>query len=380
MIKADATEMQNSFASARRYQIAFAILLTVCLAQVGWWMLDQWLFSGEVRDRLEEAYRRNLAAAEVMLRQGDAPENVAAMFPALTLGEDGVTLRVDPAIVAALDAERDSRRNRYAWEGGFFLIVLSAAIGVLWRAVRTEVRLRRRQHNFVTAVTHELKSPLASVRLSAETLQYREADPETRERLIERLLNSLDRMDTTVSNILDTARIDEGKLALEPEVVVLAPCIHETVDSLEAAAQSAGVTVEISADDDLTVYADRQALAAVLRNLIANAIDAAAGTENATVTVAASRSGAKSVVEVRDNGRGFDSADGEKLFEKFYRPGNEMRREGRGTGLGLYIARSLVIESGGELNAHSDGPGRGALFRATWPPVPPGGRRSGAGT
>ena len=138
--------MQSSFASARRYQIAFAILLAVCLAQVGWWMLDQWLFSGEVRERLEEAHRRNLDAAEVMLRQGDAPENVAAMFPALTLGEDGVTLRVDPAIVAALDAERDSRRNRYAWEGGFFLIVLSAAIGVLWRAVRTEVRLRRRQH------------------------------------------------------------------------------------------------------------------------------------------------------------------------------------------------------------------------------------------
>ncbi len=343
-------------------------------------MLDQWLFSGEVRERLEEAQRRSLDAAEVMLGQGVAADNVAAMFPALEVSEDGATVRIDPAIVEALDAERDSRRNRYAWEGGFFLIVLSAAIGVLWRAVRTEMGLRRRQHNFVTAVTHELKSPLASVRLSAETLQYREADPETRERLIERLLKSLDRMDETVSNILDTARIDEGKLALAAEAVVLAPFIHETVDLLEAEAQSAGVTVKISANDALTVYADRLALAAVLRNLIANAIDAAAGTENATVTVAANGSDAETVVEVRDNGRGFDSADGEKLFEKFYRRGNEMQREGRGTGLGLYIARSLVLESGGQLSAHSDGPGRGAVFRATWPRATSGARTPEAGT
>lgn len=372
--------MHSSFASARRHQIAFAILLAICLAQVGWWMLDQWLFSGEVRERLEEAHRRSLDAAEVMLEQGVAADDVAAIFPALAVSEDGADLHIDAAIVEALDAERDSRRNRYAWEGGFFLIVLSAAIGVLWRAVRTEVRLRRRQHNFVTAVTHELKSPLASVRLSAETLQYREADPETRERLIERLLKSLDRMDETVSNILDTARIDEGKLALAPEAVILAPCIHETIDLLEAAAQGAGVTVEISANDELTVYADRRALAAVLRNLIANAIEAAAGTENATVTVAANTSAAGTVVEVRDNGRGFDSADGEKLFEKFYRPGNEMQRQGRGTGLGLYIARSLVIESGGELSAHSEGPGRGAVFRATWPRVAPDARTPEAGT
>lgn len=360
--------MRSSLASARRHQITFVILLVVCLAQVGWWMIDQWLFSGEVQERLQETHRRSLDAAEVMLGQGVATNNVAAMFPALSVSEDGATIRIDPAIIKALAAERDSRRNRYAWEGSFFLIVLSAAIGVLWRTVRTEVRLRQSQHNFVTAVTHELKSPLTSVRLSAETLQYREDNRETRERLIERLLNSLDRMDATVSNILDTARIDEGKLALEPKAVMLAPCIHEIVDSLEAVAHASGVKVEIAADDDdLTVYADESALAVVLRNLIANAIDAAAGSEHATVTVEANKSNSRTTVEVRDNGRGFDSADREKLFEKFYRRGNEIRREGRGTGLGLYIARSLVVESGGELSAHSDGLGRGASFRATWP-------------
>jgi signal transduction histidine kinase len=366
--------MQSSLASARRHQIIFLILLTVCLAQVGWWMIDQWLFSGEVQGRLQETHRRSLDAAKVMLEQGIATNDVAKMFPALSVSKDGNTIRVKPTIMETLTAERDSRRNRYAWEGGFFLIVLCAAIGVLWRTVRTEVRLRQRQRNFVTAVTHELKSPLASVRLSAETLQYRENDPETRERLIERLLNSLDRMDATVSNILDTTQIDEGKLALEPQTVMLSPCIYEIVNSLETVAENAGVKMEIAADNGLTVYADHLALTVVLRNLIANGIDAAAGVENATVTIKANKADSKTVVEVSDNGRGFHSTEGEKLFEKFYRLGNEIRREGRGTGLGLYIARSLVAESGGELSAHSDGPGRGALFRATWPRIQQDGR------
>ena len=361
--------MQSSLVSARRHQIIFVILLTVCLAQVGWWMMDQWLFSGEVQERLQETHRRSLDAAKVMLEQGVTTNNVAEMFPALSVSEDGETIRIEPIIIETLAAERDSRRNRYAWEGGFFLIVLSAAIGVLWRTVQTEVRLRQRQRNFVTAVTHELKSPLASVRLSAETLQYRENDRETRERLIERLLNSLDRMDATVLNVLDTTQIDEGKLALEAQIVLLAPCIYEIVNSLEAAAESAGVKVKIDADDELTVYADQLALTVVLRNLIVNGIDAAAGAENATVTIEANKVDLKTVVEVSDNGRGFHPTEGEKLFEKFYRLGNEIRREGRGTGLGLYIARSLIVESGGELSAHSDGPGRGALFRATWPRI-----------
>ena len=88
--------------------------------------------------------------------------------------------------------------------------------------------------------------------------------------------------------------------------------------------------MEIAADNELTVYADQLALTVVLRNLIVNGIDAAAGTENATVTIEANKVNSKTVVEVSDNGRGFHPAEGEKLFEKFYRLGNEIRREGRG--------------------------------------------------
>ncbi len=364
--------MLSSFANARRYQIIFAVLLAVCVAQVAWWMIDQWWFSADVHRRLAAAHGRSVRAAEVMLEQGLPRERVATMFPALVVADDGVSVSVAPEIVESLQDERWSRLNRYAWEGGFFLVVLSAAIGVLWSAVRTEARLRRRQHNFVTAVTHELKSPLASIRLSVETLDLRDADPETRQRLIDRLLASLDRIEGTVSQVLDTARIDEGKFSLQPEPVDLATSVAETIDSLDGHANSGGVKVKQAVPIDLTLNADVQALAAVLRNLLTNGIDAAAGAPDPVVTISATAEPPYAVIEVHDNGRGFDSADAEKLFEKFYRLGDELRREGRGTGLGLYIARILVSQSGGELSAHSDGPGRGATFRVAWPLTPAG--------
>ena len=77
--------MQSSLVSARRHQIIFVILLTVCLAQVGWWMMDQWLFSGEVQESLQETHQRSVDAAKVMVEQGVATNDVAEMFPALSV-------------------------------------------------------------------------------------------------------------------------------------------------------------------------------------------------------------------------------------------------------------------------------------------------------
>jgi len=358
--------MNDTFTGARRSQIAFAVLLAVCAAQVGWWMLDQWVYTAEVQRRIEREWQQSLSAARAMRDRGIEASTVDAMFPDLVIDGAG-DFEVAPTARDAAEAERSSRLNRYAWEGGFFLVVLSAAITVLWRAVGVEMRLRRRQRNFVTAVTHELKSPLASVRLSAETLLRRDADAPTRSRLLGRLLNSLDRMEATVSNVLETARIDEHKLSLQPDIFPPAQSIAGIIDAMEPSAHSAGVTLRSSCSDGLVVRVDRRAFETVIRNLVANAIAATDGMPDGRVTVSAVGGETLASVEVADNGCGFPPEDAEKLFEKFYRPGDELRREGRGTGLGLYIARAMVSASGGRLSAHSEGPGHGARFRSTWP-------------
>ena len=366
--------MERTFANARRLQIAFAVLLIVCVAQLGWWLIDQWLLAAEVQQRTEARHQQSIEAAELMLERGVSPEAVESVFPDLLAADGADGLRVQPDVLAAVEDERWSRVNQYAWEGGFFFVVLLAAIVVLWQALRTEARLRRRQNNFVAAVTHELKSPLAAMRLSAETLDFREADADTRQRLIRRLLVSLDRMETTVTNVLDTARIDEDKLTLAPENVDLVATIRDLVDSLENTAQSRGIDLGIEAPRHVMVLADRHALGSVLRNLVDNAFGAVSETPNAKVTIAVDGDGSQARIEVRDNGRGFDPEDAAKLFDKFYRPGDEMRREGRGTGLGLYIARTIAGGSGATLSAHSEGRGSGAVFRILWPLAPEAGQ------
>lgn len=357
--------MQASLKNARRLQAAFVVLLVVCVAQVGWWLIDQWMHTAEDTQRTEEFYRQSLAAAETLAQRGLAPGAIVRLFPEIVDTAEGFA--IDPRVLAELENERRSRINQYAWEGGFFLVVLIATIGVVASAVRSERRLRRRQHNFVTAVTHELKSPLTAMRLAAETLELRDGDAEIRRRQVGRLLASLERMESTVSNVLDTARIDEDKLHLEANDVDVTQVIGELVEELTHTAHSRGVALHTELPERLVVRADPHALNAVLRNLIDNALGAVANTADGLVTVSARADSACAVIEVSDNGRGFDPASAGKLFEKFYRPGDEMRREKRGTGLGLYIARHLAVSSGARLVAHSEGTGTGATFTLRWP-------------
>ena len=358
--------MSDTFSGARRSQIVFAVLLAVCVAQVGWWILDQWMYASELQAQAEASWQQDVAAAQALLATGTPADEVSRLFPTLEIDDAG-NATVGPETRAAVEDELGSRLNRYVWEGAFFLVVLLAAIAALWRTTNVEFRLRRRQENFVTAVTHELKSPLASIRLAAETLEYREADRETRERLVQRLLRSLDRMEGTVSNVLETARVDERKVALEPDHQAIATLLEEIATDLEPVASGAGVSLTVSAPEELTAWADRRAFTTVVRNLVANAVSATSETDGATIEINGLADSNNAVVEVRDNGRGFLPEDTEKLFEKFYRPGDELRRASRGTGLGLYIARNLMQESGGRLDAFSEGPGCGAVFRATWP-------------
>ena len=357
--------MQASLANARRLQVAFVVLLVVCVAQLGWWLIDQWLDAAEANARVRAGYEKSLRAADTLTEQGFPRESIVEMFPEIVVTPEGLT--IDAELLQAADDERWSRVNQYAWEGGFFLVVLLAAIGVLRSAVRSETRLRRRQHNFVTAVTHELKSPLAAMRLAAETMVMRDEDAEARQRLTRRLLSSLDRMESTVSNVLDTARIDEDKLPLAPDDVDVVALIRDVVESMANTVESRGVTLHVESPDHLDVLADVHALTAIVRNLIDNALGAVAGIEQGAVTVNVDEGPRYATIEVRDNGRGFDPAVADRLFEKFYRPGDEMRREVRGTGLGLYIARYLATSSDAELTAHSEGPGTGATFRLAWP-------------
>ena len=344
-------------------QFGFLALLVICVAQVAWWIVDQaWLASSE-RDRIAALYQAEAEAVTSVLR-GEGERALAAAFPHLRI-ESGVATIRDTA-TALLADEAASRINRYAWEGGFFLLVLLASMLILTRAIRFDADLRRRQQTFLASVSHEFKSPLASMRLSAETLMLRAPDPESRH-LGQRLLEDGERLLRMVDNLLNTAQLDDGRLALQPESIAVRAVVETAVADYEELARAHGITIHHAIPRELAVIADRTAIETVLRNLLDNAIKACVDGDGGTVRISAAGEERCVVLRVADDGVGFPPEDTAKLFGKFYRQAQNPRRATPGSGLGLYLVRRLAKLSRATVTATSAGLGKGAEFTVVWP-------------
>jgi signal transduction histidine kinase len=353
--------------TTRYIQIGMLVLLGVCFAQVGWWLIDQARYTSRVRERVVRHYEEDVRAAEGLLREGVDPAMVERVLPHVEVLDGGVRARVAERALTHLDEERLRRLNQYGWEGLFFLGVLAACMVILFRAIRRDAALRRRQQNFLASVSHEFKSPLASLKLSAETLGLRDPDPEGRRRLVGRMVEDIDRLESMVTNILDTARLEEGQAHLHPESVRLAEVVFGTLEASRSQVDAERVALSAEVPAELCVQADPHALRAILRNLVDNAVKATAAKGGGCVSIAAARNGAGVQLEVADDGVGFAPEERVNIFRKFYRPGDELRRKQRGSGLGLYLVRRLVELHRGRVSARSDGPGCGAVFTVVLP-------------
>jgi two-component system sensor histidine kinase SenX3 len=303
-------------------QIGFLALLLISAATVGWWMYDHVQYVRSVEER----------------------------FPN------------DPAVIE----DGDARINRVLWEGGFFLVVLIGGMTVLTRTLRHDAELRRRQQNFLAAVSHEFKSPLASIQLAAETLVLRSRD-EDGKRLGTRILEDGERLLRMVDNLLETTRLEEGRQRLTPQVTSLHAAAATAVAAIAARAQAAGITVTQAVPEELAMYVDPIVVETGLRNLLDNALKSCVAAKSGSIRVEGMREPGGIVLAVSDDGLGFPPEDAGMIFEKFHRLGDELRRATPGTGLGLYIVKRLVELSGGSVQAESAGPGRGATVSLRWP-------------
>jgi signal transduction histidine kinase len=351
--------------STRPLQIGFLLLLGVCVAQVAWWIIDQVEYTAEVATRLQTLHGSDVEAARALLRLGTDPRDIARLYPSLEIGSDASSIRVAPSVVQMLSIERTRRLNRYAWEGAFFLVVLVGAMGVVYRALRERAVLRRRQEDFLEAVSHELKSPLASLRLTGETLALRNPSGDQRNRLVQRLLEDVERLDRMIGNILETSRLSSGTPQAAPGMLILAEEVDAVIEELREQAEGYAVTLSRDVPGELTLRADRDAVRTVIRNLLHNAIRAARG--GGAVTVTSAPMNGRIRLEVRDNGIGFPPNEASQLFEKFYRVPDEGRERLPGTGLGLYLVRRCAELNGGSVAAVSAGPNKGAVFMVDWP-------------
>jgi len=262
---------------------------------------------------------------------------------------------------SALDATRGLRM--VVGEGVVLLVLLVLLLLLTFRAVRRDLALARTQRNFLMAVTHELRTPIAAIKLQLQTLVRPGTDAGQREAMRTMALREADRLSLLTEKVLLAARADEGALDLETAEVEVMGLLRELVEQVRAQAALAH-TVSLKGPERLAVRSDPHALRSIAGNLIENAAKYAPAGTAIDVEVEAGRDGWRLLVG--DEGPGIPAGERERVFEKFHRGGDEATRRAKGTGLGLYIVRSLVRRLGGTVHVRAREP-QGATFAASFP-------------
>ncbi|HEX8960368.1 MAG TPA: HAMP domain-containing sensor histidine kinase [Geobacteraceae bacterium] len=248
-------------------------------------------------------------------------------------------------------------------EGILLLLVILAGIYVMFLYWKRQSRLYREQKDFISQVTHELKSPLASIQLHLETIKLRKPPADKLERFLDTMLADTDRLNNLISNLLMAAKLEKRPRPHRYPVIDLAEFVEKVME-LKRAKLPEGGQLTVQVEKGLRAAVDTEGMETVLRNLFENSILYSPASPEITVTL--SRRGRSCELTFRDNGRGIEKEDLKRVFRMFYR----VRHSGetiRGTGLGLYIVRSVVREHGGRITVASEGAGKGCTFAITLP-------------
>lgn len=261
--------------------------------------------------------------------------------------------------------------------GGSFLLISSLLVGtfvvaillggslLLWQAHRNQ-RDARQKTSFVSNVSHELKTPLTTIRMYAELLgEQRIDDPDKQQRYLQTIVRESQRLTRLVNNVLDFSRLEQGRKEFSTEAIDLALLLHQQLDSQLLRIEEAGMQlVRQFAVDSAPIESDRDALEQIVLNLLDNAIKYAAN--GGSLTVALLRNNHRWLVRVQDKGPGIPAAHRQQIFAKFHRVDASLTARQQGCGLGLSIARQLAEGLGGTL-AFCPNDGGGACFELTLP-------------
>lgn len=320
----------------------------------------------------------------LVYRLDQAQQNLEVVERALLLGQlvlvllvGGVAwlvtrLVVEPVREAAGTAQRlsaGSLDERMTERGEDDLALLSRSFNAMADSLQRQIvqleQLSQLQQRFVSDVSHELRTPLTTIRMAADLLHDKrhEFDPDT-SRSVELLQGQIDRFESLLADLLEVSRFDAGAAELDVEAVDVAAVVRQAADLIAPLAASRHVGLHVRAPDQPVMgQVDRRRIARVVRNLVSNAVEHAEGGD-VTVTVATD---AQSVaVGVRDHGIGLDTAELERVFDRFWRADPARARTSGGTGLGLAISLEDARLHGGRIEVWGS-PGQGAHFVLTVP-------------
>jgi signal transduction histidine kinase len=245
-------------------------------------------------------------------------------------------------------------------EGSVFVSLLLLGLLQVRKTFAREMALAAQQRNFLLSITHELKSPISTVKLSVQTMQKRDLDAEQKSRVINNSLADIERLESLVNNILFAAKIENEKHEFTDSDVKASELVNEVADKLSNNKKNISIRKEIQ--PDITLRSDHLGFTSLVINLIENAIKYS--DNDTSVLVALSETENDVQLKIADTGMGIPESERENIFDKFYRIGNEDTRKTKGTGLGLFIVKRFVEIYKGEISVTDNQP-KGTVFTIT---------------
>ena len=252
-------------------------------------------------------------------------------------------------------------------EGGILLTLILAGATVIFIYWNKQHRLIKMQRAFVANVTHELKSPVASIQLALETMALRDLPDDRRREFVSMMLDDTERLSTLIDRILGAARIEKMRGKYRVETVSMRHFLEEVLAEDRHLYEKEGRTIVLEGGRDVHVAIDRSAMRVVLANLLENA--ARYSPRDSKIRLKLQKDLRSCRLDVIDNGVGIPGKDLKQVFKMFWRGSEGRTAHVRGTGLGLYIVRNIVKDHRGSVWASSQGPGRGSTFSVRLPRV-----------
>lgn len=245
--------------------------------------------------------------------------------------------------------------------GLVLLGLLLAGVNGLIVWVARQYSMNKLTRDFVSMISHDLRSPLATIKLYLETMQLRELDRDKQQQFVETMLFEVDRLSTLIETILDVSRMERRKYPISLTPLNLREVITKYLAETEAIIAEQQRRLISETMEQLTIEGDEQALRKCLDNLVSNA--AKYSYPNGNIFVSLVRSGKYACIQVRDEGEGFSRREQRNLFQRFYRGASGRRLNKMGSGLGLYIVKEIVRLHHGRVTAQSLGTGKGSTFQ-----------------
>lgn len=237
-----------------------------------------------------------------------------------------------------IEEKKKRRTKQYIGEGSTFLLIILLSAAIVYIAYYRQRKLSKLQENFMLSVTHELKTPIAGIKLNMQTLEKRKLEESIQAKLIKSSVIETDRLNDLCNNILIATQLENAKNVLYNEEILLNQLLIEIVDEFKNRFNY--LQIELNLKTEKTIHGEHTLWKLLISNLIENARKYSPKEEKIIVELYTENNNTK--IAVKDQGRGISDDDKSKIFQKFYRVGNENTRTTKGTGLGLFIVKKIV--------------------------------------